>query len=487
MATSSSTGLSGPGGGSNRADPTMDEQETPIPGARKRISAKGEETANIRMPMGPDAVRKEERKIKKIVLRVVVGSLLFAVFSGIIYAGHLYICIFVAVIEVLLFRELVSVRYSAHFDTIKDQIPFFRTTQWLWYATAIFYTYGDFIHEKLASNEDLHGWLSYAKYFGTVSFLLYSTTFVITISSFEREHIRFQVNQLCWTVVVLALTVGQLKYIMHNIFNGLIWFVLPCCLVVCNDICAWFWGINLGRKFIRRKFISFSPNKTWEGFIFGWFSTMVAAWYVARLLARYKWMTCPVNDFHFSNDKLECDIDPIFQNAQTIVPSQMFELLPRYVVKLIPQIVEICSVKGSDLPDGRVLTPCVSGEPNHQHHHFELVIKNYQPIQVHALYLALFASLVAPFGGFLASAIKRAYGVKDFDTLIPGHGGVMDRFDCQLLMALFTWVWYNTFVKLATLSVPKVVYMYSLLDESEKAEFLNSIMEQGARKLLDRR
>jgi phosphatidate cytidylyltransferase len=43
---------------------------------------------------------------------------------------------------------------------------------------------------------------------------------------------------LCWTTLVLCLIVGQLKYVMHNIFNGLFWFVLPTCLVICNDIMA---------------------------------------------------------------------------------------------------------------------------------------------------------------------------------------------------------------------------------------------------------
>ena len=39
------------------------------------------------------------------------------------------------------------------------------------------------------------------------------------------------------------------------------------------------------------------------------------------------------------------------------------------------------------------------------------------------LSLGFFASFAAPFGGFLSSAIKRAYGIKDFNNLIPGHGG----------------------------------------------------------------
>lgn len=69
-----------------------------------------------------------------------------------------------------------------------------------------------------------------------------------------------------------------------------------------------------------------------------------------------------------------------------------------------------------------------------------------KPVQFHALVLAAFASVVAPFGGFFASAIKRAYNIKDFDSLVPGHGGLMDRMDCQFLMLLCTWIHYSTFV-----------------------------------------
>ena len=60
--------------------------------------------------------------------------------------------------------------------------------------------------------------------------------------------------------------------------------------------------------------------------------------------------------------------------------------------------------------------------------------------KVLGLTLALFVSLVAPFGGFLASATKRAHGAKDFGTLIPGHGGVVDRFDCQVVTAPFVYL-----------------------------------------------
>merc|ERR1719181_1992588 len=68
------------------------------------------------------------------------------------------------------------------------------------------------------------------------------------------------------------------------------------------------------------------------------------------------------------------------------------------------------------------------------------------PIQLHAIWLSLFASLVAPFGGFFASGIKRAYKLDDFASLIPGHGGVYDRLDCQLIMGLATQAYYVTFI-----------------------------------------
>ena len=262
---------------------------------------------------------------------------------------------------------------------------------------------------------------------------------------------------------------------------------MPIMLVVTNDIMAYVSGMTCGKKFIQRKLISFSPNKTWEGFIGGGIFTIWAAWYLSRFLTQYTWMTCPTNEFRIFPAPLECDLDPVFQQAQSIIPPQVFELFPSHIVKMIPGIVEICSVRNI-VPDGDegnlasvmtnaslTLTRCVSGEKTHDLHHFELVLTNVYPIQIHALWLAVFASFVAPFGGFLASAIKRAYGIKDFDSIIPGHGGFMDRMDCQFIMALCTWVHYNTFIKLATVSVPKLYYMYSLLSDTEKKEFLEQI------------
>src|SRR3569623_159849 len=112
--------------------------------------------------------------------------------------GHLYISALVALIELLLFRELVRVRYNAHFDTIKDRIPWFRTTQWCWFVVSIFYTYGDFVFDVIQSNPRTHHLISYIQYMSTVSFVLYSGVFVLTISTLQPGHIKFQMTQLCW-------------------------------------------------------------------------------------------------------------------------------------------------------------------------------------------------------------------------------------------------------------------------------------------------
>lgn len=48
--------------------------------------------------------------------------------------------------------------------------------------------------------------------------------------------------------------------------------------------------------------------------------------------------------------------------------------------------------------------------------------------------LSVFLSAISMCGDLTASTVKRNYGVKDFGTFFPGHGGVMDRFDSCLFV-----------------------------------------------------
>lgn len=49
--------------------------------------------------------------------------------------------------------------------------------------------------------------------------------------------------------------------------------------------------------------------------------------------------------------------------------------------------------------------------------------------------ICVVGSLISMVGDLAASAIKRNYDVKDYGNLIPGHGGVMDRFDSMIMTA----------------------------------------------------
>lgn len=54
-------------------------------------------------------------------------------------------------------------------------------------------------------------------------------------------------------------------------------------------------------------------------------------------------------------------------------------------------------------------------------------------------------SVIGQVGDLAASGIKRNFGIKDYGNLIPGHGGVMDRFDSIVFIVLYVYYYMHIF------------------------------------------
>jgi len=242
------------------------------------------------------------------------------------------------------------------------------------------------------------------EYHDAVTVSLYVLALILFVWGLQEDTLKYQINQLAWTIVSLLLVVGQAQFALRYIYQGLLWILFPHGLIMVNDIMAYFCGVAFGRRLISRPLFRLSPKKTWEGFVGALICTLLFAFFTAPLLVApgLEWLYCPHNDPH-------CVPNPVFVQRTYQVPKFIQELPVKDLVA-IPHSVEL------------------------------------YPLQLHAIILALFASLMAPFGGFLASAIKRAYHAKDYAALFPGHGGFMDRVDCQFMMCTFTYVYLKTFI-----------------------------------------
>lgn len=78
----------------------------------------------------------------------------------------------------------------------------------------------------------------------------------------------------------MLIVVTQSYLIIQNMFEGLIWFIVPVSMIVINDSMAYLFGFFFGKT----PLIKLSPKKTWEGFIGGVISTVFLGMIVSNLM-----------------------------------------------------------------------------------------------------------------------------------------------------------------------------------------------------------
>jgi len=197
--------------------------------------------------------------------------------------------------------------------------------------------------------------------------------FVFLACGLARDQLAKALSDSAVSLLVLPYVGLSLIFLvlLRTMDSGALYVLFLMLLVWCGDIAAYYVGRAIGR---RKLAPHISPGKTWEGAI----ASVVGAVAVALLL------------FHF--------INPIANALRSV------HLLISHPLRIGSSVIDLAA-----------------GFP-------------IAPVWLVASF-AVCVNVAAQLGDLVESALKRGAGLKDSGTLLPGHGGVLDRIDA-LLFAL---------------------------------------------------
>ncbi|CAG0917039.1 unnamed protein product [Notodromas monacha] len=393
----------------------------------KCVEEKVVENVSKNVPKGTDlepkyldyVLDKLPPKWKNYMVRFLFTWFMLGGFGLLIALGPLALMFATLIVQVKCFAEIINIGYSVYRI---HGLPWFRSLSWYFLLTSNYFFYGeslvDYFGVLINKTDVLRAVVMYHRF---ISFSLYIFGFVWFVLSLVKKYYLRQFSLFAWTHVALLICVTQSYLIIQNSFEGLIWFIIPVSMIICNDIMAYMFGFFFGKT----PLIQLSPKKTWEGFVGGGISTVIFGAIAAHFMSRYQYFVCPIQySEEASAMVLECEPPPVF----TLTKYQLFGHGPGFWT---------------------------------------------YPFVWHSIALSLFASIIGPFGGFFASGFKRAFKIKDFGDVIPGHGGILDRFDCQYLMATFVNVYLSSFIR--TPSPQKLMQQVMNLGIDQQVAFFHAL------------
>ncbi|KAK1443618.1 phosphatidate cytidylyltransferase [Babesia gibsoni] len=411
----------------------------------------------------PKGTQKGKLPMNNLVLRTVIGLALFGGFTFVLSLGHVYCAILVLILISTAYYELIhlydtvihqkkdegsndekakgytSEKYKKHVNIYVitgalDLLSFISLETYFLLTTMVGISLPWLLPRLARMHQDIARVCGLMlSYHHLLLFLAYIFGIIKFVLGLERGRAKQQFLRFAFIVVSLLYVVIQSMMIIGNIYYGMVWFILPHTMIILNDIMAYMFGKLVGRT----PLISLSPKKTLEGFIGAFITTTLVIALVTPLFLDIRPMICPVNTFDFT---------PFSWFGNTCKPEAIY----RTVTYVPPEWVS-------------------------KTFGYEKIL--YKPCFVHIMILTLFACLLAPFGGFFASGFKRAIKVKDFSDTIPGHGGIIDRFDCHILMGSFTFLYLKTFVRRLKYNPDAIMKVISKMTPEDRAVLLEKLKE----------
>lgn len=300
----------------------------------------------------------------KYVFRVIFGSIMLGLLYLICKLPNRYLIVFFLLICTKSLLELLNI--------MDDIINSFGTKILIYYTTIMAYIIMIFP----AFISGVFNFTNYCQliHYNSIGFYLYILGILVYVILLKKSTFKNQLLILMFSHLGAIFLSSTFRISIINLQQGKFYCIYPALLVAANDSGAYFSGKTFGRT----PLFTFSPNKTWEGFIGGAIFTYAIGWAFLH-----------THLYH--------------------------EIMPINCYKILINNWGICSTIDT--------------------------VQFY-----HSLIFIVFASLITPLGGFIASVTKRYFNKKNFGNCIPGHGGIIDRMDCQFLMVWVVYYFLNGFL-----------------------------------------